>query len=77
VVNIGSDIEISILEFARFIIQFLDSNSKILHVDELKEGDMKRRMPDNSRMKKLLGRELLPLEEGIKKVLDQTKYILE
>jgi len=77
VVNIGSDIEISILEFARFIIQLLGSNSKIVHVAELKEGDMKRRMPDNSRMKKLLGRELLPLEKGIKKILDDTNYILE
>lgn len=77
VVNIGSDIEISILEFAQFIIRFLDSSSKIVHVAALEEGDMKRRMPDNTIMRGLLGRDLLPLEDGIKKILDNTKFIID
>ena len=77
VVNIGSDVEISILDFAQFIIQILDSNSKIVHVAALEEGDMKRRMPDNTIMRRLLGRDLLPLEDGIKKILDNTKFIID
>jgi len=55
----------------------LDSNSKIVHVAALEEGDMKRRMPDNTIMRRLLGRDLLPLEDGIKKILDNTKFIID
>lgn len=77
VVNIGSDVEISILQFAELVVQMLGSSSRIQHVAALEEGDMKRRMPDNRRMKELLGRELLPLEAGIEKILENTKYILE
>ena len=77
VVNIGSDIEISITELARTIVNLLGSKSKIEHIAPLEEGDMKRRMPDNKIMKGLLNRELLPLEDGIKKILEDTKFILE
>ncbi|MFM2048749.1 MAG: hypothetical protein RI955_1297, partial [Bacteroidota bacterium] len=36
----------------------------------LKDGDMTRRQPDISKMKQLLNRDLMGLEEGIKKVLE-------
>ncbi|GIV34960.1 MAG: epimerase [Chitinophagales bacterium] len=68
-VNIGSDVEISVLELAQTIIRITDSKSKIVHLPPLKEGDMLRRVPDITKMKSLLGREILPLEEGIKKVI--------
>lgn len=71
VVNIGGDIELPIIVLARLIIDITGSKSKISHLPPLKDGDMKRRCPDNSVMKKsLLDRDLLPIEYGIKKILD-------
>jgi UDP-glucuronate decarboxylase len=46
-----------------------NSSSNIVHLPPLKEGDMKRREPDNTKMKELLGRDLMPLKEGVKEVL--------
>ncbi|HKK40647.1 MAG TPA: NAD-dependent epimerase/dehydratase family protein, partial [Cryomorphaceae bacterium] len=74
VINIGSNKEVTILELAQTIIKVTDSKSKIVHLDPLKEGDMSRRMPDNSRMLKILGRDLLPLETGIKHVLHSDQF---
>ena len=65
IINIGSDIEVSILELAKLIIRVTNSNSKIIHLPALKEGDMTRRMPDISKMKAILGKELDTLKEGI------------
>ncbi len=76
VLNIGGEIEISIKQLAEKIIALTGSTSKIVHLPALKEGDMTRRQPDNSKMKNLLGRELLSLEDGLKKVISNTKYIL-
>jgi UDP-glucuronate decarboxylase len=69
VVNIGSDKETSILELANIVKEITDSTSKIIHLPALKEGDMTRRQPDNSKMIELLGRPLLPLANGIEKIL--------
>ena len=66
----GSDVEFSILELAQAIINLLDSKSKIVHLPPLQEGDMKRRIPDITKMKDLLQGDLLPVEEGVKKVMD-------
>lgn len=65
VVNIGSDIEISVLELAKKIIEVSHSKSEIIHLPPLKEGDMTRRKPDASKMRELLNRPLTPLEYGI------------
>ncbi|MBI4929972.1 MAG: NAD-dependent epimerase/dehydratase family protein [Bacteroidetes bacterium] len=77
VVNIGSDIEITILELAKTIIKLTDSKSKIIHLPPLAEGDMTRRQPDATKMKKLLNRNFLSLEEGLKKILADTRFILK
>lgn len=69
VVNIGSAIEISMLALAELVIGITGSLSRIVHLDPLKEGDMSRRQPDNAKMKQILNRELIPVEEGIRKVL--------
>ena len=74
VVNIGSDKEFTILELAQEIISVTNSKSKVIHLSPLKEGDMKRRKPDNANMKKLLGRELLPLAEGLRKVMSSSEF---
>ncbi len=76
VVNIGGDIEMPILEVAKLIIKLANSTSKIVHLPALKDGDMTRRRPDTTKMKQLLNQAPVPLEEGLKKVLQNTKYIL-
>lgn len=77
VVNIGSDKEITIYELAQLVLDITGSASQIVHEPPLKEGDMLRRKPDITKMRQLLGRELLPLEEGIRKVAADTQYILD
>ncbi len=69
VVNIGNDDTFTILELADVIIKLTGSRSKIVHLPPLPEGDMTRRQPDIANMKKLLNREFLPLEEGLKEIL--------
>ncbi len=76
VVNIGGNTEITILELAQTIIQITNSNSKIVHVPALEEGDMSRRNPDITKMKQLLNNDLITLEEGLKLVLKNTQFIL-
>jgi UDP-glucuronate decarboxylase len=75
VVNIGSDFEITILDLARMIIRLTGSKSGIEHRPPLPEGDMNRRFPDIHKMKNLLQRDLVDMEEGIKYVLKDTSYI--
>lgn len=67
VINIGSDVEFSVLELAKRVIEITGSKSVITHLPPLKEGDMTRRLPDVSRMRSILGRDLTPLAEGIRK----------
>lgn len=76
VVNIGSDVEITILDLARLIIEITGSRSKVVHLPPLEEGDMTRRMPDVGRMRQLLGREPLPLRQGLQRILADTRFIL-
>jgi len=75
VINIGSDQLFTILDLAKLIISITNSNSKIIHLPPLKEGDMTRRQPDNSNMKIVLDRPLISLEDGIKKMI-ASKYFL-
>ena len=70
VVNIGTDSEISILNLALKIIEITNSNSKVVHLPALKEGDMTRRCPDISKMKRLLNRPLTELEQGVKYLVE-------
>jgi UDP-glucose 4-epimerase len=69
VVNIGSDVEIPILEVAKLVIDLTKSRSKLVHLPALKEGDMTRRQPDIAKMKQLLSRDPMPLREGIERIL--------
>lgn len=70
-VNVGSDYEVTILQLAEIVIRVTGSKSKIVHLPALKEGDMKKRKPDIEKMRKLLGRELMPIEAGIKRILEE------
>lgn len=69
VVNIGSSREISILSLAELIVELTQSNSKIIHLPPLREGDMARRSPDTRKMEMLLSREIVSLEVGLRKML--------
>ncbi len=69
VINIGSEIETSIVTLANTIIQLTDSKSQTIHLPPLAEGDMTRRKPDNSKMNNILKRELTTLNEGIEIIL--------
>lgn len=73
VVNIGNDQEISVLELARVIKKITNSNSEIIHLPALPEGDMTRRQPDINKMERLLNRPFISLEEGLKKIIDARK----
>jgi dTDP-glucose 4,6-dehydratase len=73
-VNIGNPQEISILDFAKEIIELTGSNSKITF-QELPNDDPKVRKPDITRAKEVLGWEpKYPREEGLQKTL---KYFKE
>jgi nucleoside-diphosphate-sugar epimerase len=76
ILNVGSEKVVTILELANIIIELAGSESKITFLPPLPEGDMKRRQPDNSKMKKMLNRELLDLKEGIQKMLAHKEIIL-
>jgi nucleoside-diphosphate-sugar epimerase len=69
VINIGSDIEFTILDLAHIIIEKTNSTSKIIHLPALAEGDMTRRLPDNTKMKNILKKELTTLDVGIEKII--------
>jgi len=77
VVNIGGDIEVPIIDLANLIIKLAHSQSKLVYLPPLEEGDMTRRRPDNEKMKKLLNHDLITLEEGIKRILDIGLYELK
>ena len=68
-INIGSDIEHTVLDLAEQIIRMTGSRSKIRHLPPLEEGDMTRRCPDITKMRQILDRPLLSLEEGLKRML--------
>jgi len=75
VINVGGAKTFSILELAETIIKITKSKSKIAFLPPLKDGDMTRRQPDNSKMIKLLGRDLIPLEEGIKLMINSNVFL--
>ena len=75
VVNIGSDVEITIKDLAKLIVDLTGSRSSIVHLPPLEEGDMTRRMPDVTRMRSLLGRDLLPLRVGLERVLAHSTVV--
>ncbi|HNF38862.1 MAG TPA: NAD-dependent epimerase/dehydratase family protein, partial [Chitinophagaceae bacterium] len=73
VVNVGNDATVTILELAQLIIKLTGSASKIVHLPPLPEGDMTRRQPEITNMKKLLDRDFISLEDGLKEILKTRK----
>jgi UDP-glucuronate decarboxylase len=69
VINIGSDIEETILSLAEKVILLSGSESIIEHLPPLAEGDMTRRKPDITKMKVLMRTPLTTLDDGIKEII--------
>ena len=76
VVNIGSEKEYTVLELAEMIIRLAGSDSKIVYLPALEEGDMSRRQPDVSKMLQLLNREPVSLEDGLRKLISNPTVFL-
>jgi len=76
VFNVGNDIEITILELAELIIKLTNSKSKIVFLPKLEEGDMPRRQPDLSKMRKICTKKQISIENGLKKVIKQGLFEL-
>lgn len=76
VVNIGGNMEITMIDLANKIIEITGSKSRIVYLPALKEGDMMRRFPDISKMLDLLKKKPCTIEEGIRKILKDTKFII-
>lgn len=70
VINIGSSIETSIKQLAEIVIKVTDSRSNIVFVDPLEEGDIQRRKPDTSKMQQIINRDIISLEQGIRKTFN-------
>ena len=74
VVNIGGAKEYKILDVAKLIVAKINSKSKIIHLPTLKEGDMTRRMPDNSKMINIIKKDLISLDQGLDLMLQHLDY---
>lgn len=74
IVNIGNDEEVSILELARKVIELTRSQSRITHLPPLAEGDMTRRKPDNAKMRQVMGKPLISVEDGIRRMIQAYKH---
>lgn len=74
VYNVGNDIIYTIKDLAELIIKKTNSTSKIIYLPPLKDGDMTRRQPDISKMREILNRDLIQLEEGIEKVIASGRF---
>ena len=68
VVNVGSDEVVTVKELATLIKKIAKSSSKLVYLPPLKDGDMYRRQPDVSKMRKYL-KKIMSIEEGIKKLI--------
>jgi len=68
-VNVGSPGEITILEFARMIVELAGSKSEILFADEMQD-DPKRREPDITKARALGWQPEIPLSEGLQRTIE-------
>lgn len=73
VVNIGSDEELTIATVALNIREACNSNSEIVHLPALSEGDMSRRMPDIEKMIYILGNKPRDLKAGLQLLINAVK----
>jgi nucleoside-diphosphate-sugar epimerase len=75
VINIGNDELMTVKALAELTINLTKSESKIIYLAPLKEGDMTRRQPDNKRMHEILNKKLVNIEEGIKLMMNDKRFL--
>ncbi|HOZ86381.1 MAG TPA: NAD-dependent epimerase/dehydratase family protein [Bacteroidia bacterium] len=75
VINIGNDELMTVKALAELTIKLTKSESKIIYLAPLKEGDMTRRQPDNKRMHEILNKKLVNIEEGIKLMMNDKRFL--
>lgn len=75
VINIGNDELMTIRELADLCIRLTGSSSGIVHLPPLKEGDMTRRQPDNRKMRDILNKKLIRVDEGISLMLKDPRFL--
>ncbi len=75
VINIGNDELMTIKDLAELTIKITNSSSKIIHLPPLKEGDMTRRQPDNSKMRDILSKKLISIDQGIKLMMHDERFL--
>ena len=76
-INLGNPVEFTILELANIIKEITGTKSEIIF-KSLPEADPKRRRPDITRAKQILGWEpKISLKEGLKKMIGYYKSILQ
>jgi UDP-glucuronate decarboxylase len=74
IVNVGGPEEVPIRHLAEIIIRLTGSRSELTFLPPLAEGDMTRRQPDVTKMLTLLNRPYVSLEEGIRMILENSKF---
>lgn len=74
VVNVGSAEEITILQLAKTVLHVCASKSEIKFLPPLADGDMTRRCPDVTKMRRVLRRKPVPLEEGIVRLKEHRQF---
>ncbi len=75
VINIGNDELMTIKNLAELAISLTKSTSKIVYLPPLKEGDMTRRQPDNHKMREILNKKLVSIEEGMSRMLKDERFL--
>jgi len=75
VINVGNHELLSVKDLAALVIKTANSKSKIIYLPPLKEGDMTRRQPDNSKMREILNKDLISVEEGINLMLSDKRFL--
>ncbi len=75
VINIGNEEPITIKDLAEITIKCSNSKSKIIYLSPLKDGDMSRRQPDNTKMKQILNKQLIGIEEGLSLMMKDERFL--
>jgi UDP-glucose 4-epimerase len=75
VINIGNDQLMTIKALAELTIAITGSTSKIIYLPPLKEGDMTRRQPDNRKMREILNKNLISVDEGIRRMMKDERFL--
>jgi dTDP-glucose 4,6-dehydratase len=75
-VNIGNPVEMTILEFAKLIIELTESKSEIVY-RPLPQDDPQTRQPDITRARDLLGWEPhVSVEDGLRRTIDWYRSLI-